>query len=197
MHHMNRIVGIGVMSLFLALFSACAGVLQPTACSAGAAEAEWIGVDIWVRADLDRVQRELACGAEVNATNEYGNTPLHYAAYRNEHAAVIEALLEAGAAIHAKNNDGKTILHFAAGNNESVAVIEALLEAGADVNDRDAGGWTPLHWAAEDNESAAVIEALLEAGADVNAKNDDGNTPLDWAEIAANETPIGLLQRER
>lgn len=60
---MNRIVGIGVMSLFLALFGACARALQPTACSAGAAAREWLGEDNWVRADLVRVQRELACGA--------------------------------------------------------------------------------------------------------------------------------------
>ena len=106
MRHMNRIVGIGVKSLFLALFSACAGALQPTACSAGAAAGEWIGEDIWVGADLDRVQSELACGADVNATNEYCNTPLHYAAYRNEHAAVIEALLKAGADVNARDAGG-------------------------------------------------------------------------------------------
>ena len=94
MRILYRIVGTGALLVLLSLVGACAAVSQPTACSAGAAAGDWLGEDLWVRADLDRVQRELACGANVNATSEYGNTPLHYAAYGNEHAAVIETLLQ-------------------------------------------------------------------------------------------------------
>ena len=78
------------------------------------------------------VQRELACGADVNAKNDHGGTPLHYAAYRNDNSAVIEALLEAGADVNAKNDDGNTPLHWA-GFNENAVVTEALLNADADV----------------------------------------------------------------
>ena len=71
-----------------------------------------MGEDFWVRADLARVERALACGADVNAKNDHGGTPLHYAAYRNDNSAVIEALLEAGADVNAKNDDGNTPLHW-------------------------------------------------------------------------------------
>ena len=69
-----RAVGIGALLVFLLLVGACAGALQPTACIAGAAAGEWLGEDFWVQADLARVQRELACGADVNAKNDHGAT---------------------------------------------------------------------------------------------------------------------------
>ena len=173
MQLLYRIVGIGALLVFLPLFGACTGVFQPTACSAGAAAGEWLGEDFWVRADLARVQRELACGADVNANNDHGGTPLHYAAYRNDNSAVIEALLEAGADVNAKNEYGETPLHWA-GFNENAAVTEALLNADADVYAKIVGGKTPLHFTAGNSENPAVVEALLEAGADVNARDDGG-----------------------
>ena len=196
MRILNRTVGIGALLVFLSLVGACAGALQPTHCSADAIAGEWLGEDFWVRADLTRVQRELACGASVNVKNDHDGTPLHWAGL-NENVAVTEALLAAGADVNAKDDDGDTPLHFAAEDNENAAVTEALLNAGAAVNARDGGGKTPLHWAAEDNESAEVIATLLAAGADLNAKDDDGNTPLEWAQIVGNETAVELLQSER
>ncbi len=62
MRILYRIVGFGALLVLLPLVGACVGALQPTACSAGAAAGDWIGEDFWVRADLARVQRELACG---------------------------------------------------------------------------------------------------------------------------------------
>ena len=121
-----RIVGIGALLFFLALFGACTGVLQPTACSAGAAAGEWIGEDFWVDADLARVQRELACGANVNAKNDSGDTPLHWAGF-NESAAVIEALLETGADVNAKSDDGNTPLDWAeiVGNETAIELLQS------------------------------------------------------------------------
>ena len=69
MHVLYRTVGIGALLVFLSLVGACAGALQPTACSADAAAGDWLGEDFWVLADLARVQRELACGAGVNVKN--------------------------------------------------------------------------------------------------------------------------------
>ena len=196
MHLLYRIVGLGALVVFLSLVGACAGALQPTHCSADAVAGEWLGEDFWVRADLTRVQRELACGASVNVKNDHDGTPLHWAGL-NENVAVTEALLEAGADVNAKDDDGDTPLHFAAEDNENAAVTEALLNAGAAVNAQNDDGKTPLHYAAANNENAAVIGALLEAGADLNARNDDGRTPLEWAQITGNETAIELLQVQR
>ena len=147
-----RAVGIGALLVFLSMVGACAGAFQPTACSASAAAGNWMGEDFWVRADLVLVERALACGADVNAKNDNGGTPLHYAAYRNDNSAVIEALLEAGADVNAKNDDGNTPLHWA-GFNENAAVTEVMLNADADVYAKNDDGKTPLHYTAGNSET--------------------------------------------
>lgn len=57
----------------------------------------------------ERVIELLKQGADVNASDEHGNTPLHFAAWGN-HQEVIELLLGSGADFDAKNQDQKTIL---------------------------------------------------------------------------------------
>ncbi len=48
-----------------------------------------------------------AAGADPNARNEHGMTPLHVAAQFNENPAGIQALLDAGADPSMKDDDGK------------------------------------------------------------------------------------------
>ncbi len=55
-------------------------------------------------------------GAEVNAKDKYGNTPLHKTAWCNTHE-VVEVLLNWGAEVNAKNNRGSTPLGVAVGLN--------------------------------------------------------------------------------
>ena len=85
-----------------------------------------------------RIRRYLRCslaaGANVNAREQYGETPLVFAARSNASVAVIELLLPAGADIHAQRESGGRPLHAAVRANSNPAVIEALLAAGADAN---------------------------------------------------------------
>jgi len=55
----------------------------------------------------------LAAGAEVNAQDNYGSTPLMWAA-RNDHAAICTLLLAAGAEVNAQDNNGSIALMWAA-----------------------------------------------------------------------------------
>lgn len=52
-------------------------------------------------------------GADVNAKNEYGETPLHLAA-SNEYDNMVEFLIKNGADINAKTERGNTPLQYAA-----------------------------------------------------------------------------------
>ena len=61
--------------------------------------------------DLAGVQAELDKGADVNAKNESGVTPLLWAAWKG-HKEVAELLIANGADVNAKNEDGETPLDF-------------------------------------------------------------------------------------
>ena len=67
-------------------------------------------------------------GADVNATNERGSTPLLEAA-RFGHEDICRVLIAAGADLKAKDNDGKTALMLAVqGDHEDV--VRVLKQAG-------------------------------------------------------------------
>ena len=132
----------------------------------------------------DEVKAALASGADANARDEDGWTPLHFAAVANPNPSVVETLLDAGAAVNARSEAGWTPLHAAAWKNEP-AVLEALLAAGANPNVRSKDGRTPLHLAVWNDAAApAVIAALIDAGGKADPRAADGNTPLHLAVLS-------------
>jgi ankyrin repeat protein len=153
--------------------------------------------------DIQLVKQHLAAGANVNAKNEQGQTPIHLAAKtRKVKKEITELLIANNADVNVKAVDGATPLHLV--KNKEVA--ELLIEKGADVNVKDRKGRTPLDFAvtgkrAETEElirknggergeykmtiyqAASIgdletVEKLLESGTDVNQKIRQGYTPL-------------------
>lgn len=137
-------------------------------------------------ADVEDIEAAIAAGADVNAKDADGDTPLHKAVWMSEgEEDIVRILLESGADVNVKNEDGKTPLHIALDDVavEKSAIIIALIEAGADVNAKDEEGNTALHKVMEllvDQDE--IVRILLESGADVNVKNSEGNTPMQVAE---------------
>ena len=132
-------------------------------------------------------------GADANAKNKEGETPLHVAG-RNNASATAEVLLKGGADANAKNKEGYTPLHIAAFRDAS-ATAEVLLKGGADANTKDDKvGGTPLHSAAS-RDASATAEVLLKGGADANAKDKVGGTPLYYAMLVDASATAKVLRR--
>ena len=133
--------------------------------------------------DYRAVIREMVkAGADIHARDQYGTTPLMYAAHTNK-AKIADELIKQGARVNDTTDDGWTALMFAVRENymDSVNVVNVLLKHKADANAKSARGVTALICAAymrwTDNDES-IIHALLKAKADVNAQDENGMTPL-------------------
>lgn len=83
-------------------------------------------------------------GANLQATDTWGNTPLHQRA--RSRRSSINVLLELGADIFSKSSSIGTPLHAAA-DSYNVNNARLLIEAGAKINETNNERLTPLEWA--------------------------------------------------
>ena len=143
-------------------------------------DAEWGGKPLMSAAyygRLDILELLVKRGANVRATNDEGQTALHFAARSGSPSPqIVGALLNSGAPINAQDQEGITALMSAL---ESREIAKLLLTRGADVTLRTKDGATALLYAAGRN--VPWLKPLIERGADVNARNGRGQTPLMWA----------------
>ena len=92
--------------------------------------------------DLTELQALLAAGSDVNARDQFGQTPLIYALSEGADEEVVGSLLEAGANVNVTTEAGWTPLMYAARDAESAETVQQLMFAGADPTVRNAEGQT-------------------------------------------------------
>lgn len=92
--------------------------------------------------DPDLAHLLLSLGADVNARDTYGATPLLLACIDGR-PDIVRLFIKHGADVNAKSKPGDTPLHWACLHGHT-STARLLLDHGADVNAKDKEGNTPL-----------------------------------------------------
>lgn len=136
-----------------------------------------------VRESPTVVKRLLESGADVNATDRAGTTPLHLAAAKG-YKETSQLLLRAGAAVSAKDSEGRTPLSLAVFfDHNHVAIL--LLSQGAKPTLQEAAALGDVQW---------VSSILKTAPGSVNEGDWSGLTPLRWAAIRRQTRAAKILR---
>jgi ankyrin repeat protein/mono/diheme cytochrome c family protein len=124
--------------------------------------------------DEQAIRKLLDNGADVNARDAEGNTPLILASFYAS-PQCLELLIDKGADVNATNKAGATALIRAATSYEKTRLLVA---AGANVRVRTALGNTSLILAARRAGNSRTIQLLLERGARATERNNVGISPV-------------------
>lgn len=146
-----------------------------------------------VQADNEWLVRGLVDkGVDTDWPNNYGQTPLHFAAAKAR-TSVIDLLLGGVKDLNLNTWDhrGDTPLNYSVDRDPAVAGL--LLERGSDIHHRNHRGETVLHEAVERGK-VDLVRLLIEKGASIESTTRSGNyTSLQLAEISTAKTKMEVI----
>lgn len=143
------------------------------------------------RGEVAEVESLVESGADVNAANASGQTPLHLAA-ANGDADMVRVLIEDGAEFDMPDSGaGLSALHVAAQCGHE-RVVDLLVRYGADLEARTLHQQTPLHLAALHGQSGVTAQ-LLKYHVKLDRRDAEGMTALQLAEENGHRDVVGLI----
>ena len=130
--------------------------------------------------NIDRVDKMIKQGININEKDKYGNTALHHACKRG-YIDIVKLLLEHDALMNYNDCDSCPLELAVLYNHYEI--IELLVSYKSDPNTFDPVGLTALHLAAEKG-SIKILKLLLDGGGKVNIlSNHNGNSLIHSAAI--------------
>ena len=144
---------------------------------------KFLDSDWWKTATVEKVEKEIQNGDDVNAENADGETALMWAA-RNDNPEIVKTLIAAGADVNVENKNGYTVLSY----SRNPEILKALLTAGAKISAKDKdhiiGRSSSPHYNPRYNKKNAdiseVVKPLVVLGL-LDAKDSSGKTALLWS----------------
>lgn len=154
------------------------------------------------------LEDSIKSGADVNAKDRCGFTPLHYASFNGYKPSVYDMLIVAGADVDIVDSTAfLTPLMLSAALSPYRDTISVLCEHNAAMETKDVQGRTALMWAVsyagfsirEQNKNHCsvldIVKELLEWEADINAENHFGITAWDRIfDLRKNEKIEGIQE---
>lgn len=139
-------------------------------------------VHIAAQFGLTKIMSQLLEGdAEADVKDDFGRTPLSYAAEYG-HKDTVELLMKhTDTDTDSTDEQGRTPLSWAAGRGH-VDVLKVLLNCPAvSANSKDSHSQSPLSWAARMGAASAVRYLITRNEVDKESRDRSGQTPLSWA----------------
>lgn len=137
----------------------------------------------------------ISVGADVNAIDTGGNTPLLYALRQSDSLPLVEALLAHGANANQANIQGITplmaLMQYNLFGMKTISMLQNLQHRGARLDSSDDQGKSLLHLAI--SHPLAVLQFLLAHGLFINARDAQGRTPLHLAVAGSRGAQVDAL----
>lgn len=148
-------------------------------------------VEAAITGNTSKMERLVKQGADVNAHDSEGNTPLVWALAAHNHAG-LKKLLDLGANPNEKLKIGGTVIWVAAGD-EDIEALKILLDAGGDPN--VVAECSTVLMQSLDHPDIVRIDLLLARGADINKSACNTSAPRNAAALGRFDIVLYLLEK--
>ena len=155
--------------------------------------------------DLEKLEKLLQRGTDINGRNRHGETPLHFYIREDEWETnldpqVIKFLLKNGSEINTESNDNHLVIDMLINSHVTSKIVNLFLTYGLNASQKiNNNPLLNIYIKRNRNPRLEIIKHMIENGANINEKDSHGETPLMLYFIESNnidyDTIIYILEQ--